>query len=169
MFENEKWRIIEEFPNYSISNYGRVKNKNRHEARKVSINDRGFPIVVLFKQDSKTRYLRQINRLVADAFLRPPLYDEDNAVWHIDGDLSNCSADNLKWETRAHVLEWNEMHRSKEPRIRTPRVRNNRTGEEYANAFECGMAEGELESKIVWRIEKQALRMDDDDARYRYL
>lgn len=169
MFENEEWRVIEELPHYSISNYGRVKRDGAIEARKVSVSDKGFPIVTLFGKDSKTRYLRQINKLVAEAFLQPPFYENETAVWHIDGDLSNCNSENLKWEMRSRVLEWNEMHRSRKPQFPTPRVKNNRTGRIYANAFECGMEEGMIESSVVFRVEKQARHMEDDNARYRYI
>ena len=169
MFENEEWREIEEFPHYSISNYGRVKHQDRVEARRISVSDKGFPIVTLFGADSKTRYLRQINKLVANAFLDPPHYEDENAVWHIDGDLLNCRAENLRWETRSRVLEWNDMHRNGRPRLVTPRVKNNRTGTVYENAYECAMDEGVLESAIVFRVERQARHMEDDNARYRYV
>lgn len=169
MFENEEWKVVAEFPHYLISDYGRVKHVDRTEARKVSVNDKGFPIVTLFGADSKTRYLRQINKLVAEAFLPRPLFDNETAVWHIDGDRLNCHASNLRWEMRNRVLEWNEMHRTLEPKFKTPRVRNNRTMAEYENAFECGMEEGMLESAVVWRVERQARNLQDDDARYRYL
>lgn len=169
MFEGEVWHEIDKLPHYHISNYGRVKHVRNELARKVSINDKGFPIVTLYGQDSKTRYLRQINQLVATAFLPPPTFVTDTAVWHIDGDLTNCHVDNLRWEMRARVLEWNEMHRTREPKIVTPRVKNNRTGVLYDNAFECAMAEGMLESAIVWRVERQARHQEDDEARYRYV
>jgi hypothetical protein len=169
VFENEEWREIEEFPHYSISNYGRVKHENRIEARKITINDRGFPIVTLFCKDSKTRYLRQINKLVAQAFLPPPIYSDETAVWHIDGDLSNCRVENLKWDTRSRVLEWNEMHRTLSPKLKTPKVKNNRTGKVYDNAFMCAIDEGALETTIVWKEERQARNVEDDNARYRYI
>ena len=169
MFENEEWREIEEFPHYSISNYGRVKHENRIEARKITVNDRGFPIVTLFGRDSKTRYLRQINKLVAQAFLPPPLYNDMTQVWHIDGDLANCRVENLKWDTRPRVLEWNEMHRTLSPKLKTPMVKNNRTGKVYENAFACGMDEGHLETTIVWKVERQAQNVEDPNARYMYL
>lgn len=170
MFENEEWRHIQEAPHYLISNYGRVKHIDRPDrARAVSISDKGFPIVTLYGADSKTRYVRHINVLVIREFGDPPYDHRYNAVWHIDGDLTNCNADNLKWDMRARVLEWNDMHRSGEPKYKTPRVRNNRTGTVYANAFECGMAEGLLESDVVWRVERQARNTEDDAARYRYL
>lgn len=170
MFENEEWEPIQEFPHYLVSNLGRVKRYDSVSARKISVNDKGFPIITIYAQDSKTRYLRQINKLVAIAFLPPPFDPRfDTAVWHIDGDLLNCKADNLRWDTRHRVVDWNEMHRRREPRLKTPRVKNNRTGIIYENAFECGMAEGETEEKIVWRVERQAMHMEDDRARYRYI
>lgn len=169
MFENEEWRPIEEFPHYFISNYGRVKHESRDEARKVSVNERGFPVVLLLSRTTSSRYLRQINKLVARAFLLPPLHADEIAVWHIDGDLTNCRAENLRWATRSEVLEWNEMHREGKPKLNTPKVKNNITGEIYENAYECALAEGLLESAVIWRIERQAQSMEDDNARYRYV
>lgn len=172
MFENEEWRVIDEFPNYMVSNYGRIKHQDRIMARKITINDRGFPVVVLFKSSNPTRYLRQVNKLVAEAFVHIPNLNPEFgtlAVWHIDGDLTNCNADNLRWDTRSNVLEWNEMHRGRTPYKQTAKVKNNRTGVIYENTYECALAEGELESRIIWRIEKQAFDMEDDNAKYRYV
>lgn len=169
MFEGERWKPIDEFPHYLISDHGRVKRDGAVSARKVSLNDRGFPVITLYGQDSKTRYLRQINKLVAEAFLPQSIYQDETAIWHIDGDLNNCRADNLRWALRSQVLEWNEMHRDRRPKFHTPQVRNNETGYIYDNAYECGMAEGELESKIVWRIEKQAMNPYNETAKYSYI
>ena len=169
MFENEIWHEIEELPHYHISDYGRVKHVERDLVRKVSINEKGFPVVLLSSKTSPTRYLRQINMLVAKSFLPPPTLSTDNAVWHIDGNLTNCRAENLRWEMRSRVLEWNDMHRRLAPSVKTPRVKNNRTSVVYENAYECAMAEGVIESSIIMRIERQARHMEDDAARYRYL
>lgn len=172
MFEDEEWLPIKDFPHYLISNYGRVKHTDRIMARRVGVNERGFPVITLQSGDSDTRYLRQVNKLVADAFLPPPTFDPKRgtaAVWHIDGDLTNCNADNLKWELRTYVLEWNEMHRGRTSFKQIGKVKNNQTGVIYDNTYECAMAEGELESKIIWRIEQQARDLEDDNARYRYI
>lgn len=169
VFENETWRVIEEFPNYLVSNYGRIKHEDRNEPRKAQVNDKGFPTVLLSVHSSSTRYLRQVNKLVALAFLPPPTDQRMNSVWHIDGDLTNCRSENLRWDTRPRVLEWNEMNRTHEPRYKTPAIRNNWTGKTYENALECGMAEGEVESRILWMIESQAVSLEDDNAKYRYV
>lgn len=154
MFENEQWREIRDFPHYHVSNYGRVKHVDRVEARKISINDRGFPIIVLYGADGKTRYLRQINQLVADAFLSPATFNDETSVWHVDGDVTNCRAENLKWETRSRVLEWNEMHRTGRSQYNSGPVRNTRTGKEYADVYECAMDEGRTEGDIFHRADR---------------
>lgn len=169
MGENEEWLEVEDLPHYLVSSFGQVRRYDSDEPRTLFINDRGFPAVVLYGQDSKTRYNRQVNKLVATAFLRPPIEPFFNAVWHIDGNPLNCFYGNLKWATKKEVLEWNQMHRKKSPQYNTPPVKNNRTGDTYANAFECAMAENLTESSIVYRIERQARHMHDDAARYRYI
>lgn len=158
MFENEEWRPVGELPHYEVSNYGRVRNARDQKVRKLSISDAGFPILTLYGADSKTRNLRQVNKLVALAYLPEPQYRDMTSVWHIDGDLLNCNAENLSWDTRKRVLEWNRMHREGRPAFKTPRVRNNRTGEVYENAYECGLAVGDTEVSIDWKIERGSPR-----------
>lgn len=165
----EEWRPIPEFPHYLISDQGDIKHVNRLTNRSYSLNTRGFLVVLLSDANSPTRYCRQVNRLVAQAFLDEPEYKDEKFIWHKDGDLTNCAASNLRWETKSRVLEWNEMHRVGEPQYTTPMVRNNETGVEYQNAYACGMAEGELESKIIWYVERQAPDMESSDAKYRYV
>lgn len=169
MFQNELWAEISEFPHYSVSNYGRIKHKDRDLARKLTVNERGFVVIQLLSATSSSRYLRQVNVLVAKAFLPQPEYVDYNSVWHIDGDLKNCRAENLRWEMRSRVLEWNEMHRTGQPRYTTPAVMNNETETLYANAFECALAEGTTESRIMWFVEKQAAGWQDTNAKYCYV
>lgn len=169
MFENEEWMLIDDLPMYAVSNYGRVRHESRNDVRKPSPNKNGFPVVVLYSEGGTARYLRQVNTLVAKAFLPDPGLSEMNSVWHIDGDLLNCRADNLQWETRRKVLEWNEMHRSREPKYKTPRVKHVPEGAVYSNAFDCAMDLGVLESYIVWKIERQAWDMFSEDNDFRYV
>ena len=169
MSEEEIWLPIRDFEQYQVSNLGRVLRKDGTGPRKIALNHKGFPSVTLYAEDSTSRYLRQVNKLVAEAHLPAPRFSDMTAVWHIDGDLLNCRADNLLWDTRARVLEWNEMHRRGRPSLVTPKVKNNRTGITYDNAYTCGMAESQLESSIVWRVERQGRHPEDDAARYRYV
>lgn len=164
----EHWVLIDDFPRYAVSSYGRIKNTVRLNSRKISLNNSGFPIIVLFGEDRKTRYVRHINRLVANAFLPKPTYEDENQVWHRDGDLLNCHVDNLKWDTRPRVIEWNRMHREQKPKYNTPLVRSSKTDKTYRNAFDCAMDEGVLESTVIWFIEGLADQFDPT-ARYSYV
>lgn len=169
MIHEEIWRPIQGFPDYQISNLGRIVHNERPSViRKTAVNHKGFPSLVLFtKEHPGSRYLRQVNQLVAEAFLGPPTA-RLNSVWHIDGDFTNCAVDNLKWDMRARVMEWNEMHRVGIPKYKTPRVMHNKTGDIYENAFECGIAVGDIETAIVSHIEKYPPQYADR-ARFRYV
>lgn len=169
MPEPEEWRPIADFPHYLVSSWGNIKHVNRNDPRTIKCNRNGFPVVLLSDANTATRWLRQVNVLVAQAFLRPPLYTDETTVWHRDGDLSNCHVENLKWERRDRVLEWNRMHRTGRPEFATPAVKNNRSGEIYRDAYDCAIHEGMLESDIVWRIEKQNSSVYDENNRYRYV
>ena len=81
----EIWKEIEN--GNQVSNYGRVKN------------DKGFckiyrtaKDIMIVKIGDKSH---QLNKIVAKYFVENP--NNENYVYHIDGDKTNCEADNLKW------------------------------------------------------------------------
>lgn len=168
MIHQEEWREIEGFPLYEVSNLGRIRNAKANQIRKTQLNHQGFPTLVLYNTPDPTRYVRQLNKLVATAFLPQPDTSDMTSVWHLDGDLENCAADNLKWDRRDRVLEWNEMHRVRQPRLRTPDVMDNSSGRVYTSAFECGLAVGDIESAVVAHIERYPDHLADR-AKYRYV
>lgn len=147
------WRFITDFPEYDVSKFGDVRSNKFDRVRilKQSLNRGGFPMVVLLQ--GRLRYPRQVATLVAEAWLPPSENIYAKNIWHIDGNFLNCEADNLRWETRPRVLEWNQMIRTQAPAYKTPRVIDNHTDQVYANAFECAMALGLLESEVVRRVE----------------
>lgn len=151
--DSEQWRVIQDFPKYYISSLGRVQNIASKAIRSARPNHQGFPTLVLYKEDNPTRFVRQINLLVAQAFLDAPEHRSMTSVWHKNGDLNDCRAVNLKWDSRARVMEWNQMWREGKPRLNTPRIMVNKTGRIFDNAYECGKYVGELESSVVTHIE----------------
>jgi hypothetical protein len=97
----EIWRIIASFPDYAISDQGRVK-------RIVSCNASRAGAILIPQPNSK-RYLRVVlyatkkpshvfvHRLVLEAFAGKPFdFMEAN---HKDGDLTNNRLSNLEWVT----------------------------------------------------------------------
>lgn len=167
LFDNEVWVVIEEFPSYMVSSHGNVRHVSHHEPRKLYSNHQGFPTLVLWKDNSASRYSRQVNMLVAKAFCTPE-HHTHTAVWHIDGNFENCRADNLLWDRRDRVLEWNDMQRRQAPKYKTPKVQVNATGDIYENAYWAGMATGEIETAVISHIERYPEEYIDR-ARYRYV
>lgn len=99
---DEEWLTIDEFPDYVVSDLGRVKNvrtgriivprDNGHEVLQVNLSQRGYSAS------------RQVKKLVAEAFIPRPMYFERKnscVIRHIDEDWTNCRADNLNYCLRA--------------------------------------------------------------------
>lgn len=166
--QNEVWTTINDFPNYEVSSLGNVRNIDTKELRKAQLNHRGFPTLTLYNSPDPSRYVRQVNKLVAEHFCTPPRYSNENAVWHIDGDLTNCHASNLKWDLRPRVLEWNDMCRDGTPKLKTPRILHNASGRIFDSAFEVGLFVGDTETSVVRHIENYPPHYADR-ARYRYV
>ena len=89
----EQYKIIKDFENYSVSNFGRVINNKTTRILKPSINDHGYYKVNLC-QDGNT-YTKKIHKLVAEAFIVNP-YNKP-CIDHIDNCKTNNNVNNLRW------------------------------------------------------------------------
>lgn len=94
----EIWRDIEGYPNYQISNMGRVKSLGNNKTRKEKIlksgkNEKGYLIVNLFKEGKGKSF--KVHRLVATAFLPNP--NNLPQVNHKDENKTNNRVDNLEY------------------------------------------------------------------------
>ena len=90
---NEKWKSIEGFPSYFISNQGNVRKDDK--ILKPGINQNGYYRINLFR-DGKCN-TRLIHRLIAKAFIPNPNPDEFTQVNHINGIKTDNSISNLEW------------------------------------------------------------------------
>ena len=63
----EKWKIIEGFPRYLISNKGRIKILSTLEDKKVFVKDDGYIATTLGNGKQNYKY---VHRLVAEAFVK---------------------------------------------------------------------------------------------------
>ena len=103
MAVNEEWRNIENYLNYEISNFGKVRNKNTGRILK-SCNKGGYCVVGLSNIKTNTHL---VHRLLAKTFLPNP--ENKPQVNHIDKNSLNNHISNLEWNTS---LE-NNIHKSK--------------------------------------------------------
>lgn len=97
-YENEEWRKIREFDNYSVSNYGRVKNDINDYIIIGALDKDGYRRVTLCNRGKQ--YNRPVHRLVAMEFLNNP--DKLPVVNHKDQNVTNNCVDNLEWCTVAY-------------------------------------------------------------------
>ena len=102
---NEVWRDVEDYPNYQVSNLGKVRNVKTHRILSAGYTKNGYQFVALSKSDGKPKYYL-IHRLVAYAFIPIPQtylnkgYSKETLqVDHIDENKQNNSVANLQWLT----------------------------------------------------------------------
>lgn len=94
--ELEQWKSLAniDFPNYSISNFGRLKNNKTGRISYGSKNKAGYRTAKL-SHEGVVRDLR-IQKLVADHFLPNPENKEKS--FNISGDRDDNTVSNLSWE-----------------------------------------------------------------------
>ena len=98
----EEWRIVKEFPNYSVSNLGNVKNITSDKILKPTAKG-GYYHVSLVNNENKQNF--KVHRLVALAFIENP--ENKLEVNHKDKNKLNNHLSNLEWMTRRE----NNIHR----------------------------------------------------------
>lgn len=92
---NEIWKDIQDWEEYSVSNYGRVFSKYKNKLLSICEKDNGYKMVGLHR-NKKVKH-KMVHRLVAEAFIPNP--DNLPEVNHIDENKSNNCVDNLEWVT----------------------------------------------------------------------
>ena len=96
----EKWKQLQENPNYFISNL--VRFKNIHERiLKLNINKRGYYYCNISTNGKVTKV--KIHKLVAKYFIENP--ECKDTVNHIDGNKLNNIYSNLEWMTRRENIQ----------------------------------------------------------------
>ena len=98
----EIWKQIENYENYSVSTFGKVRNDTTGKILKGCKKSQGN-YECHFTKDGIRKYFF-IHRLIALAFIPNP--EEKLEIDHIDNDPSNNKIENLRWATRQENI-WN--------------------------------------------------------------
>lgn len=136
-----RWATVAEFPDYEVSDDGRVRRVTRgrhtHVGRELTpyVTNKGYFVVC----PSGVR--RSVHRLVATAFLPNPL--EHPQVNHINGTPADNRAENLYWGTQSQNLQDRARH-GRQPRALTGWARTIGMDQARAMRAEYTGARGEI-------------------------
>lgn len=125
---------IPNHPNYLITEDGEVINIKRRRVMQPGDNGHRSIHVYLRGDVPNGGKSYQVRKLVADAFL-PEKPGPEYVLTHINGDYTDCSAKNLKWDTRRNIqvkalltMQGHDIHQP---------IRIVGTDVVYKNIFEC--------------------------------
>ena len=156
----EQWKQVFNFPDYEVSNLGRVKSNKRKTPiiLKPSYYSNGYTFVLLYNKDKKKSYL--IHRLVLENF--SPREDmEKLQVNHINCIRDDNRLENLEWATKKE----NDMHRDNllhTPKAQTIKVvfLDNREDMYFNSKEECAQYFGVTRKAIDHYLEAETVRKD---------
>jgi hypothetical protein len=97
----EEFRLMNDFDNYEVSNFGNVRNIKTGRILKGKDDTHGYLIVCLYKD--KKKKTKSIHRLVAEAFIDNP--ENKLCVDHNDGNVKNNDITNLRFATVSENIQ----------------------------------------------------------------
>lgn len=142
---SEIWKEIKDFPNYEVSNKGRVRNRLTGSILKGAIDKTtGYLKVGLYK--NKVGFTKPIHRLVAETFLGLFINLDVN---HKDGNKLNNELENLEWCTRSDNMKHAYKIGLSKPTDKTgKKVRIIETGDVFPSLSACARALNTKEKNI---------------------
>ena len=93
----EIWKKIKDYPRYSVSSLGRVRNNLSGRIKIQSVNTYGYFFVNLYKDDMTKPQPITVHRIVAKSFLK----GDGETVNHKNGIKTDNISSNLEWMSRA--------------------------------------------------------------------
>jgi len=143
----ELWREILDFPGYSVSNEGHVRNDRDGRLMALLLNQQGLVNVGLTRR--RVQHKRSVALLVATAWIvKHPLHQAtfDTPI-NLDGNrLNNCVV-NLLWRPRWFAVKYNQQFHNDFRGFTTP-IEEVNTGERFKDSWDAATRYGLIEKEI---------------------
>lgn len=142
------WREIARSPQYEVSDRGEIRNAKSGRFLHPSQNQHGHLKVNLPSEGGKIK-TRQVNHIVAEAFLPEPIREDFISLIHKDGVKTNCNTTNLLWRPRYFSIRYHMQFDTviwKESHIKIMDVKS---GVVYERAQEAAMEFGLVLAEIL--------------------
>ena len=99
--DTEVWKQIENHPNYSISNFGNIRNDNTSKYLSKILNNGYYAFSFCYSRTNRKTI--RLHRLVAMAFIPNP--NNLPNINHIDGCKTNNHYSNLEWVNQTENIK----------------------------------------------------------------
>lgn len=96
-----KWTEIKNYPNYVITDDGKVKSKITNKILTGGLNEAGYVCFTLKNENGKR--IERAHRLVAETFIKNP--KDEKIVNHINGIKTDNRVENLEWCSLLHNVQ----------------------------------------------------------------
>jgi NUMOD4 motif len=146
---DELWELIDFFPDYSVSNYGRIRSNKTERILSTYANQFGVVQVGLMRDG--VQYHRSVPLLVAKAFIPQPPGPFDTPI-NLNGDRHNNRVDNLVWRPRWFAIRYNRQFRYPSKYSISEPIIDLKTEEVSENSFDCATRYGLLEEDLVLSV-----------------
>lgn len=156
----ERWKIIDNHPDYRISTTGRIQSKKRGDWRdlKPSLDGSGYPQA--FMSENGVRYGRKIHKLMQEAFFE---HDPERLeINHINGNKRDNRLENLEQCNRIENIRhagrtglWSRPEKSGVPARKVRIIETNQIFDsEHACAKAIGGSQGNISECLKGRRNK---------------
>jgi NUMOD4 motif-containing protein len=122
----EEWIPLKDYPGYSASNQGRIRNdKFGRYLALVRMPTGNWTVRLMLNGMQVTR---SVPKIICSTFVLRPRPHFDTPI-HLDGDHSNLNATNLQWRPLWFAQKFNRQFKINQ--LGGGRIRDKMTGEEY--------------------------------------
>jgi hypothetical protein len=138
----EEWIEIYEFPGYSVSSLGQIRNDLTGRILKQSPTIRGSLKVGLIRDG--IQYTKGVSALVAEAFLPKPENPLFDTPINKDTNKANNQVYNLEWRPRWYAIKYSRQFKERYQHQYTGPILDCETGDRYETVEHASIVNGLL-------------------------